>query len=287
MGGLNSSNLMLTGVPRAGTTLACRLLQQCDETVALFEPMDVAKLPSDRAAAASEVHRFFAACREQLLLDGTAPSKHVDGMVPDNPFANALGDDGRRPMLASHGLVHIEPRPSPGFTLVIKHNAVFTALLPELATSCRMLALVRHPLSVLASWNSVELPVSAGRIPAAEPFDPGLTASLDREEDVVQRQLLVLEWFFSRFDRLLPARDVLRYEDMIGSQGERLRALACLRGPRPGNLTERNANTLYPRALIPRLVEALVTRPGSWQRWYPQDTIEPLAKRLLASGKDP
>ncbi|MDQ3040077.1 MAG: hypothetical protein M3R16_09825 [Pseudomonadota bacterium] len=267
--------------------MACQLLHQCDDTVALFEPMDVAALPRDRSAAVREVLHFFDACREQLLLDGSAPSKHVDGAVPDNPFANVASIDGNRQMLAAHGRVRIEPPPTAGFTLVIKHNAAFAALLPELSAACRMLAIVRHPLSVLASWNSVDLPVRAGRIPAGEHFDSGLAALLDEETDPLQRQLLVLEWFFSRFDRLLPSGEVLRYEDMIASQGDRLRALAGVHGPNSNHLTERNANALYPGSLIPQLVAALLNRPGSWQRWYSQDTIKPLAERMLATSSKP
>ncbi len=278
---------MLTGVPRGGTTLACQLLHQCHETVALFEPMDVAALPRDRHAAVREVQRFFVACRERLLLDGSAPSKHVSGAVPDNPFANAAGADGKREMIARHGRVYIEPRPTPGFTLVIKHNAAFAALLPELSATCRTLAIVRHPLSVLASWNSVDLPVRSGRIPAGEHFDPKLTALLDEEIDPLRRQLLVLEWFFSRFKRLLPFDDVFRYEDLIRSQGEQLRAAAGVRGTAITGLSERNTNVLYPRALIPRIVEALRGQAGSWQRWYPMETIEPLASRMLDTAGKP
>ncbi len=278
---------MLTGVPRGGTTLACQLLQRCDDTVALFEPMDVATLPRDRSAAVIEVQRFFVDCRERLLLDGSAPSKHVGGVVPDNPFASAIGADGKREMIAAYGRVRIQPPPAPGFTLVIKHNAAFAALLPELSATCRILAIVRHPLSVLASWNSVDLPVSSGRIPAGEHFDPGLTALLDQETDPMRRQLLVLEWFFSRFDQLLPVNQVLRYEDMIRSQGEQLRTLAGVSGITTKRLSDRNANVLYPRTLIPQLVETLLAQAGSWQRWYPPETIEPLAKRMLATRGNP
>ncbi len=273
---------MLTGVPRGGTTLACQILQQCHETVALFEPMAVARLPRDRGVAVSEVQRFFVTCREQLLRDGSAPSKQVGGVVPDNPFANVTGADGRRELLAMPGRVRIQPPPAPGFTLVIKHNAAFTALLPELSAQGRVLAIVRHPLSVLASWNSVELPVRGGRIPAGEHFDPDLAAALDEETNPLRRQLLVLQWFYSRFSRFLPGGDVLRYEDIIHTQGEQLRTLAGVRGPPITGLSERNTNALYPRTLIPQLVDALGSRAGSWQRWYPSETLEPLAQRMLA-----
>ena len=42
---MSGRQLALTGVPRSGTTLCCRLLGMARGTVALFEPMDVAWLP--------------------------------------------------------------------------------------------------------------------------------------------------------------------------------------------------------------------------------------------------
>ena len=36
---MSGRDLVLTGIPRGGTTLACRLLVFCDDSVALFEPL--------------------------------------------------------------------------------------------------------------------------------------------------------------------------------------------------------------------------------------------------------
>ena len=278
-------DIILTGVPRGGTTLACQLLQACRHCVALFEPMDVAAVPpGDRGAAVAEVLRFFAATRAQIAREGVAPSMQVDGAVPDNSFANTLGADGRRQLVASPGLIQVDTQGRPDFSLVIKHNAMFTALLPELGQHFQVLAIVRHPLSVLASWNSVELPVSEGRLPAGERFDEELAARLHAQADRLSRQFLVLDWFFSRFDRLLPALDVLRYEDVVASQGAQLRARAGLDGEPVAGLAERNTNSLYSRSAIPALADALGRRDGSWQRWYPAETIAPLAERMLAAN---
>ena len=131
---LNGRDIILTGVPRAGTTLACQLIHQCDGSVALFEPMDMTALHyGDRQAAIAGVQRFFVDARKQLLAEGTAPSMQVDGGIPDNSFASAMDTSGHRRLLASPGLIRVEPKPQAGFTLVVKHNASFTALLPELA----------------------------------------------------------------------------------------------------------------------------------------------------------
>jgi hypothetical protein len=100
------------------------------------------------------------------------------------------------------------------FTLVIKHNALFTALLPELNGSLPVYGIVRNPLAVLASWNQVDLPVNQGHIPAGEMFYPALKALLAQTSDRLQRQLHILEWFCHQYAEHLGER-ILRYEDFV------------------------------------------------------------------------
>lgn len=270
---------MLTGVPRSGTTLACRLLQHSENAVALFEPMAVAALPLDRSKAIDEIAGFFSAARSQLLRTGTAPSKQVDGTVPDNLFASTAATDGSRMQLATHGLLRLDRQLPPDFTLAIKHNAAFTALLPELGGRFPVIAIVRNPLSVLASWSSVDLPIREGRLPAGERLDPALEHRLSATTDRLARQLVILEWFFARFSAFLPEASVLRYEDIVASDGAALHSLAGTRMSVREGLADRNASTLYDRNMVAKHLEALV-QPGSWHRWYPPAEIGALAARM-------
>ena len=111
---------------------------------------------------------------------------------------------------------------SANFTLLIKHNALFAALLPRLTESFSCLALVRNPLSVLASWQTVDLPVHRGRIPAGEEIDRELHQALEREPEVLRRQLIVLDWFLGQFHAHLDSQDIVRYEDVVESGGAAL-----------------------------------------------------------------
>ena len=78
---------------------------------------------------------------------------------------------------------------------------------------------MRNPLSVLASWQTVDLPVHRGRIPAGEELDRDLHRVLEREPEVLGRQLIVLDWFFGRFHAHLNHQDIIRYEDVVESGG--------------------------------------------------------------------
>ncbi|KAF1686615.1 hypothetical protein B1992_06805 [Pseudoxanthomonas broegbernensis] len=276
---MSGRDLALTGVPRSGTTLCCHLLGRAHRTVALFEPMEVARLPRERSAALEQVAAFYADSRASLVAEGTAWSQQVDGRVPDNPFASHRAADGRRRHEAERGRIRLDAPMDPGFALVVKHNAAFTALLPELADRFQTCAIVRNPLAVLASWHSVDLPVSHGRLPAGEHFDPGLARRLDAEPDRIARQLLILDWLFARYGRYLPPERVLAYEEVVASGGAALAAAFGLQlEPQP--LRERNASRLY----SPRTCEELALRlqgdRGAWRSRYGDADVEALLQRM-------
>ena len=182
--------IMLTGVPRSGTTLTCYLLNKLPNTIALAEPMAVgefARLPT-RAAILDVIEQFAEEQRTSLCGEGLAVTRHVDGAVGDNLFARQKAADGLRPFHATHGAIRFDKPLTSGLQLIIKHPAAFTALLPELAGRFPCYAVIRNPLSALASWNSTKMPVNDGRAPAAEQHDPrlkrvGSQSSLAKHQD--------------------------------------------------------------------------------------------------------
>lgn len=273
---MSGRDIALTGVPRGGTTLACRLLGQCERTVALFEPMSVMSLPCERADAVDAVQAYYRDVRTQIARDGNAPSQQRDGSVPDNPFAEPDAF-GTRPAQASAGLLRINPALADA-TLVIKHNAAFTALLPELSQRLPTYAIVRNPLAVLASWQSVPLPVRDGRVPAGEHFDRALAQRLDASTEPLERQLLVLDWCFRQFADYLPSNQVIRYEALVASQGEALRAAVGVQGAVDAPLGERHPRRLCSAAALRDLASALQSRHGAWSHWYDPASIQRLAE---------
>jgi len=277
-------NIVLTGVPRSGTTLTCKLLGEAPGTVALFEPMKVSELPANsRADAMVAIGTFFADTRRSLLEHGTACSQQVDGVVPDNPMTDRRSAGGLRQRAATLGELRVDKPLSRHFTLVVKHNAAFAALLPELAQRFDSFAVVRNPLAVLASWNSVDLPVSRGRVPAGERLDPVLAARVGGEPDLIRRQLVILNWFCQRFDRVLPPERILRYEQVVDTGGQALADACGIAVPvRP--LSRRNASANYDPALCSTLARHLRADQGAWRRFYSVEDIDRLEAELTGDA---
>lgn len=279
---MRERDVILTGIPRSGTTLACWLLNQVSDVVALVEPWIGGRFWLGRwnpEHACRSLRRFFEGVRRQVIRRRLAPTCHINGHIPTNTVEERRADRPRRP-IARLGRVRIEKPLSPSFWLIVKHPAPFTALLDQLAHHFPTYAIVRHPLAVLASWNSVSLPVSEGRVPAAEWLDPSLRRALSRLQDRWDRQVYLLGWFFETYRRVLPSEAILRYEDIVASGGRALRAIvpeaAALNIP----LANRNASPWYDAALMRVLAERLLRTDGSYWHFYSRESVELLIQEM-------
>jgi hypothetical protein len=274
--GADFVDIILTGIARSGTTLACSLLNRLPQTVALHEPMNPADLVGLDLSTAflDRVAAFFAEQRASLLTSGTAVSLARDGRIPDNPFEPQSAPTGLRPSTTPGGVVRFEKPLRPDFRLAIKHPNCFTAALAALQTRYPCFAFVRNPLAVLLSWNTIDAPVQQGRLPFGEAFDPELRDTLAAEPDRIARQLAILAWYFDRYATLLPESHVIRYEDLVASHGRVLAVIdpdaAALDEP----LASRNTSTLYDPHLVETLTSRLLDAGEACLGPYPRSAVE-------------
>lgn len=283
---MTSGTWLLSGIPRSGSSLCCRLAGELPDTVALSEPMRRQAFAGvdTQDEACLRIENFARRLRERIPLEGRAPSVQVAGRLDDDRVTAGLPKGGLRKPQGSQGEIRIDKPLSGGFALLIKHNALFAALLPGLVASMPCLALVRNPLAVLASWQTVELPVNQGRIPAGEQFDQELRDALEGEGDVLRRQVVVLNWFFERYQAHLGPDAIFRYEDLVESGGRVLfRQLG--HGDAPGvTLENRNGSRLYGAEEVDTLLAALMREGGAWSRFYTLADCERVADMIRSTG---
>lgn len=211
--------LLLTGIPRSGTTLACSLLDRLDGVVCLSEPDEHVKLmrqTGDAAEFAALLRDSIKATR-MLLVEGkpTEARRSATGSVLTNYFLEP-DRNGRRELAYS-----IEPRQRPtqpaDVLVCSKHNALYTAALPQLVGSVafRVIAIVRDPVAALRSWRSVQLPISMGRLPAAEKFWPEMRDLCAADIPLLVKQIRIYDLFCRRFIQHREDICVVRYEDLL------------------------------------------------------------------------
>src|SRR4028118_946330 len=138
----NEHNIVITGPGRSGTTLTCHLLNKLPNTVALSEPINPGKyadrLP-DNEAVADGIQDFYREQRRMALNRGLVLSKHVGGVVPDNPKGMV---DGIRKRVVEKGKISVGKDLTPDFFLGVKQTGIFTAMLPTLVNRFACFAIV-------------------------------------------------------------------------------------------------------------------------------------------------
>lgn len=284
---MHQRDIVLTGPGRSGTTLVCHLLNKLPNTLALSEPIPPGKfahLMPDIEAICDEVERYYHRMRMRAIRRGTVISKHVGGVVPDNT-KGMVGDV--RDRVADKGKIEVGKDLRSDFSLVIKQPGLFTALLPSLAKRFRCYAIVRNPLALMGSRRSLRRAAERKGRKRTRPsrmYDEEL-AQLESErralarapvEQRIEQQLRALDLRFERYLRELPVGNVLRYEDIVSSNGRALEVLvpaACgLNEP----LENMNANPYYDREYMLAVGEQLLDSEGSYWRLYGREEVEEL-----------
>jgi len=96
----------------------------------------------------------------------------------------------------------------------------------------------------------------------------------------VERQLCLLDWWCERFKRFLPARNIIRYEDIVASGGKALATIVPRARKHNEPLSARNANSLYKQKDVAELGEKLLRGKGAYWQFYPRDSVEDLLSRF-------
>lgn len=277
---MRKNNIVLTGVPRSGTTLTCHLLNKLPNTVALHEPIEFREILKFKThqEISDYVAGVFEEMRTSIYTHKTAISRQIQGQIPDNNFGeNKDQDSGFRKNLVSIGNVDIENHLESDFLLIIKEPGIFTAILKNLIGRFPSFAVIRNPLSVLASWNTVPFHVTKGRSPVAR-LDIALAQGLAKIKDRIDRQIYILSWFYEKYRMFLPETSILRYETIIASEGKALSIIQPQIQTLKDSLENKNLNKLYDRELMLVLGEKLLNSEGAFWEFYTRESVEILLK---------
>ncbi|MDJ0879792.1 MAG: hypothetical protein QNI86_14335 [Halieaceae bacterium] len=226
----------------------------------------------DEAGVVLRIRERFASIREQVETRGTAPAVNVAGLQGDARVESPTAVGTLRQQQGQVSDVAVSAQP--GFRLLIKQNALFTAVLHRLAEEFECLALIRNPLEVLASWQTVDLPVNRGRLPVGERYAPGLAAALDAEASAVPRQLLILDWFYARYRDHLPPERIVRFEDVASAGAAAFSTIFGDTQATAEPLASRPLAQRYPGVDLGALMQALQSGPGAWRDFYTEADCE-------------
>ena len=273
----NPRNIIITGIPRSGTTLTAALIDSLPNTVCLNEPAwQTAKKHSSPQAFARWLAEDFVEVRQKLLRGDPIPdSRSHEGLAVTNYYrpGNKINHGNKtHPMENTYRIV---PFTRPGltrdFTLAIKHNSPYLAVLkPLIDLECfTIIVIIRHPVEVIHSWRSLTLPVSEGKLPNAEPYWPQMAQLARTPMDLLEKQIRIYDLICKRIYHLCKDVHILTYEDLIQSP-HRLCEHIGVTGNMATNLIERKKNIHVPEAERELIVQALKKYGEYFVHFYPE-----------------
>ncbi len=277
----HQTEILLTGLPRSGTTLATALLNASQNVVALNEPLTFDDFVGEPDEVASRVSAYMKESRAKLLETRQIYTTLIKGSGGTNSFGVEVDASGLRKSVASKGLYRIDKNLPENFVLVIKHPMAFSSILGVLKSYLPVYAIIRNPIAVLVSWNSINAPIGHGRDHHLERRDPVLRHILQGHVDVLSKQLSILNWLFERYHEELENKFIIRYEDVIASQGKSLELICPNAQLQSQALKAGNTFIRHTRATFTHMRDSLLDSPGSWRNFYSQDDLIRIADGYL------
>lgn len=216
------NNIVITGVPRGGTTLYGYLMNNLENAYCFSEPSAVNKFLNDSSCDQDffkKIDSFFKEERSHIISNGCAFNR----LTPEgNPVSNYYRRSDEGNMIYWYKESVEEVSVNNDFLLGVKHNAHFLSILPLLCESADLLvvAVIRHPISTILSWRSLDLPISHGRLPAGEKFWLELAKITQSSLDLMLKQVLIYETIVSRILACRRQVHIQFYEQLVRHPNE-------------------------------------------------------------------
>lgn len=229
--------LIITGIPRSGTSYLCNILHRMSNCVILNEPSETVQILTSASPAAGLAD--FLRDRRRDVIAGTAISNKLDGgqVTQDTAQSNETR-------------LYTPRVDSPNFVLGVKETLAFLSRLPWLRSAlpeARFVACVRNPFDTIASWKGSFRHLKFAEVvrqPVGNPIDPCLT---QRQRDELRSIAGILDpalrraaWWRYLASLVLQSRDFLiliRYEDLVARPAQMMQKI--LDGWPAGVLTQR------------------------------------------------
>lgn len=246
---MDSDNFILFGgIPRSGTTLTCHLFNQQPNSHALVESMDISALLKldTEIERASFINNYLTDIYSKIKAQKPILINIIEKQ-DTNTFSETKqgSQEKRKNKIVKKQPTLITQPLNDEFKLILKHPNAFIALLPELKERFSIFAQIRNPLSILASWNSIAHPLNKGHAPMAEAANAPLKQRLATIKDDLDRQITLLDWYYTVIDNNLPAHRIIKYEDIVNTNGEILSQIVAQDYASKKGIESRNNNSIY------------------------------------------
>lgn len=266
-------DVIVTGLPRSGLTLAAALIDTIPNSVCINHPVwqlrkaDRFVSPTDYA---QKIMGDFAFRRSSLLAgESLTDIRALDGA----PLLDGLHDI-RQPFTArgERAFVTFSRHDlTADFTLGMKQHGLYTALLPALLATKRfaVIAVVRHPLDVILSWlqQPKARAFAQGKLAAPlYPFWPEAQAISEADQPTLRRMVGLYEVFCQRYYEQRDYINILKYEELLEKPARICRLLGSNSEPGASQWIERKQRVRYAKIAEP--VQEMLHKHATFAKFF-------------------
>lgn len=279
-----NKNAVLVSPARSGSTFVTRLLNQVDGVIALDEPFDRSDVDGkSKKDFVETVISAFGQQRDLISSTGEAMSTRSQTHKQIVGHYSKEAIDGIRPRQVTFGRITVDPGAS-DYQLIFKHTIPFTGVLEALSERVPTWVLVRNPLAILASWNTIDAAYREGRIqPYSAKLVDGLAEELDNIDDALDRQIHLLDWHFEKFIPLKKEGRIIHYEEIVETRGRALGVIEPAASKLDLDLKSRNDSELYRRLPLRRYADKLLKSDGALLEFYDREEIENFCSSVVSA----
>jgi len=269
-------SIVVTGIPRGGTTLLGSLISSLENSYCISEPMAIEEqlhLSTTAEEFLGRTRAYFADQRTRIMTTGKA----VNRITKDGrPVTNYFRRIGNKAMVNEY-IEALEPVivRDENFTLAVKHNAHFLSILPHLcnAPDISVIGILRHPIPTILSWRSLNLPISKGRLPSGEKFWAELFKVASSEQDVLLKQVMIYELIVTRLLAFREHLHLLSYESLVNDPGQ-LNILLNQKYIESATFQSSNRNKEYNWKEVQKVRAVLNSHAPNTLRLYSMDDLD-------------
>ncbi len=208
-----NKNIIITGIPRSGTSYLCKLLNSVENSVVINEPEEVMDL---ERTSLWRLRAYYKKIRFEISKGKKIWNKIQNGKIIED---TAKVDDRK---LCKHDVLNKK------FLLSVKNPLVFLSLLPyfnKIMPKSRIVVCIRNPIDTIASWKK-SFPHLSDVIFEQFPkifFNKAIITKQQRKalskisatEDFEIKRALLWNYLVKIIEENMESVSIIRYEDFI------------------------------------------------------------------------
>ncbi|RSL29028.1 hypothetical protein D7Z54_33405 [Salibacterium salarium] len=212
-------DLIVTGIPRGGTTLTAALVDSLSNSICLSEP-DWQVYWLRKTTNPNEITNLltqdYVNLRKKVINKMPIEDRRrPDGSTPTNYYSN----DKKGKRIRGHGFSKqptVFDMKNKDFLLGIKHCTLYSVILPHLIKTNKfsILAVTRHPVPTLLSWNSVNK-FCKNKVQLVESHWPDLKKIIHSRDHKFNKQARIYDLYCRQYLQHQKDIQLIKYEDLV------------------------------------------------------------------------